>query len=87
MKMGVLFPLLLCCAGCVPDEGAGFETNQTKDKLQSVVVPVFDKQAVLSSQRSRAALDRVAPSLVRDLQSVGLAYGNPVFIRIFKEER
>lgn len=87
MKMGVLFSLLLCCTGCVPDEGSGIETNQTKDKLQSVVVPVFNKQAVPSSQRSRAALDRVAASLVRDLQSVGLAYGNPVFIRIFKEER
>ena len=87
MKMGVLFPLLLCCIGCAPEEGSEIETNQTNDRLQPVVVPVFDKQAVLSSQRSRVAVGRVAPSLVRDLRPVGLAYGNPVFIRIFKEER
>lgn len=87
MKMRVLFPLLLCCIGCAPEEGSGIETNQTNDRLQPVIVPVFDKQAVPSSQRSRVAVGRVAPSLVRDLESFGLAYGNPVFIRIFKEER
>ena len=87
MKMGVLLPLLLSVIGCVPDGGSGIETNQTNDLLQPVLVPVFDKQEVPSSQRSRAAIGRVVPSLVRDLQTAGLAYGNPVFIRIFKEER
>ena len=87
MKMGVLFPLLLCCIGCTRDESLKSEANRTTDRLQPVVVPVFNSQEVPSSQRSRTALDRVASSLVRDLQSVGLAYGNPVFIRIFKEER
>ena len=87
MKMGVLFPLLLCCIGCTRDESSSIEANRTNDRLQPVVVPVFNSQDVPSSQRSRAALDRVASSLVRDLQSAGLAYGNPVFVRIFKEER
>jgi murein L,D-transpeptidase YafK len=87
MKMGVLLPLLLSVIGCVPDGGSGIETNQSNDLLQPVLVPVFDKQEVPSSQRSRAAIGRVVPSLVRDLQTAGLAYGNPVFIRIFKEER
>jgi murein L,D-transpeptidase YafK len=87
MKMGVLFPLLLCCIGCIRDESSSIEANRTNDRLQPLVVPVFNSQDVPSSQRSRAALDRVASSLVRDLQSAGLAYGNPVFVRIFKEER
>jgi murein L,D-transpeptidase YafK len=87
MKMGILLPLLLSVIGCAPDEGSSIETNQTNDRLEPVIVPVFDKQDVPSSQRSRAAIGRVAPSLVRDLQSIGLVYGNPVFLRIFKEER
>jgi murein L,D-transpeptidase YafK len=87
MKMRVLLPLLLSVIGCAPDGGSGIETNQSNDRLQPVVVPVFDKQDVPSSQRSRTAVGRVAPSLVRDLQTAGLAYGNPVFIRIFKEAR
>ena len=87
MKIGFLLPLLFSCIGCTPEEGSRIEANQSDDRLQPMAVPGFDKQAVQSSQRSRAALDRVALSLVRDLQSVGLAYGNPVFIRIFKEER
>ncbi len=32
-------------------------------------------------------MTRVAPSLVGQLQSRGLSYGSPVFIRIFKSER
>jgi murein L,D-transpeptidase YafK len=87
MKMGVLLALLLSVIGCAPDEGSSIEANQTDDRPERVIVPVFDKQEVPSSQRSRTAIGRVAPSLVRDLQSTGLSYGNPVFLRIFKEER
>ena len=87
MKMGILLTLLLSCIGCTRDEGSSIEANQSNDRLEQVVVPVFDKQDVPSSQRSRTAIGRVAPSLVQDLQSAGLAYGNPVFLRIFKEER
>ncbi len=87
MKMGILLPLLLSCIGCTRDETLSIEANQTNDPSPPVVVPVFNKQDVPSSQRSRTAIGRVAPSLVRNLQSTGLAYGNPVFLRIFKEER
>lgn len=37
--------------------------------------------------RAAAARQRVGPALERDLATVGLRLGNPVFIRIFKEER
>ena len=85
--MGILLPLLLSVIGCAPDEGSSIEANQKNDPSPPVVVPVFNLQKVPSSQRSRTAIGRVAPSLVRDLQSAGLAYGDPVFLRIFKEER
>ena len=42
---------------------------------------------VPSSRRSVNAVTAVAPGLIRDLERKGLAYGAPVFIRVFKEER
>jgi murein L,D-transpeptidase YafK len=42
--------------------------------------------AVPSSSRSRAAITRVQPQLETDLEAMGLEFGDPVFIRIFKEE-
>ena len=39
-----------------------------------------------TSPRARAAADNVRGSLARDLTDMGLRYGNPVFIRILKEE-
>lgn len=57
------------------------DTNVTFD------VPVFNKQYVPSSQRSRSAVDRVAPRLAAELGELGLSYGAPIYIRIFKEER
>ena len=50
-------------------------------------IPVFNKQPTPSSKRSLKAIASVAPRLVKDLKAKGLAYGDPVFIRIFKEER
>ena len=38
-------------------------------------------------RRARAAAERVRPPLTRDLEAVGLKFGGPVFLRIFKEER
>lgn len=40
-----------------------------------------------SSDRSAAAIARVRPALERRLDRVGLAYGSPIFVRIFKESR
>ncbi|NNC90031.1 MAG: murein L,D-transpeptidase, partial [Akkermansiaceae bacterium] len=37
--------------------------------------------------RAKAAADRVRPALRRDLAGRGLRFGDPVFLRIFKEER
>ena len=87
MKTGLIIPLLLSSIGCAPDTGSGVETNESKDHPQQVVVPVFNSQDVPSSQHSRLAVSRVAPSLVNALGSAGLEYGSPVFLRIFKEER
>jgi murein L,D-transpeptidase YafK len=42
---------------------------------------------VPANARSRAAVARVRPALVEALADSGLAWGAPVFIRIFKEER
>jgi murein L,D-transpeptidase YafK len=38
-------------------------------------------------ERAKAAAERVRPDLVRDLNAAGLHFGDPVFIRAFKEER
>lgn len=37
-------------------------------------------------ERAQAAAERVRPALVRELSALGLRYGDPVFIRIFKHE-
>ena len=42
---------------------------------------------VPTSRRAKRAENRVRPQLERDLESLSLEYGAPVFIRIFKEEK
>ncbi|MBJ06958.1 MAG: 2-dehydro-3-deoxyphosphooctonate aldolase [Verrucomicrobiaceae bacterium] len=42
--------------------------------------------ALPSSTRARTAADRVRPRLSRELAQQGLCFGDPVFIRILKEE-
>ncbi len=37
--------------------------------------------------RDHAAAKRVRPTITRELSDLGLKLGDPVFIRIFKEER
>jgi murein L,D-transpeptidase YafK len=73
------------CSSCskAEDHGAKAEGNA----VGTVAVPVFTKQQVPSSRRSRDAIARVAPSLIRSLDAAGLSYGAPVFVRIFKEEK
>ena len=39
-----------------------------------------------TSQRAQAAAARVRPSLSRDLAAKGLRFGDPVFLRVIKEE-
>ena len=38
-------------------------------------------------ERAAAAAERVRPALERDLTEAGLRFGDPVFIRAFKEEK
>jgi len=44
-------------------------------------------QAHPPAERAAAAADNVRPALERDLTAAGLRFGDPVFLRIFKEER
>ncbi|MBN1879106.1 murein L,D-transpeptidase [bacterium] len=37
--------------------------------------------------RSRRAIERVRPALIHDLDAMGLTFGSPIFIRIFKKEK
>lgn len=78
----LLLPLLFSCTReeVLVEIDPGVQSNRVK-------IPVFNKQDVSSSRRSKEAVARVAPSLVRELQSRSLSYGSPIFIRIFKEER
>jgi len=60
------------------------KTTESHDQPE---VPVFNAQKVISSPRSLEVVQRVAPLLVRDLEAIGMTYGAPIFIRIFKQER
>jgi murein L,D-transpeptidase YafK len=42
------------------------------------------KTQIPSSKRSVKAIEKVRPKLEKDLEEKGLAYGSPIFIRIFK---
>lgn len=43
-------------------------------------------QTIPSSQRSKVAIEKVTHQLVSDFEKLGLTFGNPVYIRIFKQE-
>lgn len=47
----------------------------------------FAQSRIPSSSRSRNAISRVKPGLEKKFESEGLNYGNPIFIRIFKESK
>ena len=55
-------------------------------KYAGIEVPVFTKRKVPSSERSEAVVAKVAPRLIAELQEKTLVYGDPIFIRVFKEE-
>ncbi len=44
-------------------------------------------QKVPSSERSRKAIQKVAPRLKKELAEAGLQYGAAIYIRVFKEEK
>ena len=49
-------------------------------------LPITADARVPESERSRDAIQRVMPSLKRDLRASGFRLGSPLFIRVFKEE-
>lgn len=73
--------------GTQPDPNGSDMPDAAEPVPANIRVPVFDKQQVPSSVRSREAVADVAPGLVYALRQQGLAYGSPVFLRIFKQER
>ncbi len=44
-------------------------------------------EALPGPERAKAAAERTRPGLTRDLAALGLRFGDPVFLRAFKEER
>lgn len=46
----------------------------------------FAQHHIPSSSRSREAINRVKPKIVKELAAKNLEFGAPIFIRIFKEE-
>ncbi len=78
--------LCACFSSCA-EEGKEPELVPPPPNSTPVKVPVLNSQQVPSSVRSREAVARIAPSIVRPLQSRNLSYGSPIFIRIFKNER
>ena len=86
MKVRTLIALLLIAAlsSCSGEDTGGRSTEN--NPAERTTGPLFNKQDVPSTERSRAAMNRVAPVLVRDLKARSLSYGAPIFIRIFKEE-
>lgn len=85
MKLYLAVVLASGLSSC-SDDDARNKANEN-GQAKPMVVPVFNKQTVPSSRRSRDAIAAAAPALIRDLEAKGLAYGAPVFVRIFKEER
>ena len=51
------------------------------------VVASLAAAGVPTSRRSEEAISRVRPCLVTELSAKGLRFGNPIFIRIFKDSR
>ena len=84
-RLLLIIVFTLGCSSCSSDDEDN--TARRRQQAKSVAVPVFNKQHVPSSRLSLSAIAAVAPSLIQDLTDKGLAYGAPIFIRIFKEEK
>ena len=57
------------------------------EEKQKSAPAVIDPTIPPGEPRAKAAAANVRPALERDLSTVGLKFGDPVFIRAFKEER
>ncbi len=74
MRLFLAMALAFGVSGCFEGTGCG-------------AFPMFMKKRMPSSQRSQEVIARVAPLLASALERQSMAYGSPVFMRIFKEER
>ena len=52
-----------------------------------VVPPPAFAEPIPTNSRSRAAIAQAAPALRQDMAEMGLRFGAPIFVRLFKEER
>ena len=86
MKITMLILTILTIGCSTTSETTASRLPKEDQNTQPVYVPIFRKQNVPTSQRSRDVVSQVAPSLIRALNAKGLEYGSPIFIRIFKEE-
>lgn len=77
-KLKRIFSTLLLCG--LPFASCKEESN--KEKL-----PPIDRSIPAGQPRADAAAARTRPGLTHDLKTAGLKFGDPVFIRAFKEER
>lgn len=68
------------CVLCLAPLAAGAEEKPA-------VPPMCEKTLLPGKERAAAAAATVRPALESDLSAVGLKFGDPVFIRIFKDER
>ena len=58
-----------------------------QEKEKTVAAVMIEKQELPGKERAEKAAENVRPGLERDLATVGLKFGDPVFIRAFKEEK
>ena len=58
-----------------------------QEKEKTVAAVMIEKQELPGKERAEKAAENVRPGLERDLAAVGLKFGDPVFIRAFKEEQ
>ena len=60
---------------------------QEKEQEKPAPASMTDNEELPATQRAAKAAENVRPALERDLSAVHLKFGDPVFIRAFKEER
>lgn len=71
----MLAPTLLLVLACPVSPGAAQDARVARSPA-----------ALPGPERAKAAADRVRPGLERDLKARGLHFGDPVFVRAFKQE-
>jgi murein L,D-transpeptidase YafK len=72
-------PLVILCSLC-------FGPLASCEEKQKISLTVIDHTLPPGPARAKAAAANTRPGLVRDLSAVGLKFGDPIFIRVFKDE-